>query len=170
MKVRRSAVTWFPPFALIALVSGAASLSILTAPRAQAAMSVASFSSPDRLPAGVLPRSTILARYATKRSGISVRAKLVSLAALNAVDPNLAQCDVEARHSGQLVWLVLQDGPPGSFLHSYPLGVSPPPGAMAWSMFPVNAVSGASRNVSEIGNVGNLSTSAWRLKDLDPVH
>lgn len=120
------------------------------------------------LPPGVIARSAILARYPPPRPGITVHAKLVTVASLAQVDPGLTQCPVRGCAPGQYVWLVLEQGPPGSFPHSGPAGVTLPAGADAWTLFPVNAVTGAARGDREIGSDSQLASSAWaKLSDLD---
>jgi hypothetical protein len=120
------------------------------------------------LSAGVLSRSAVLARYAPVRRGIAVQAKLVTLTSLANVDPALTQCEYRGCAPGQYVWLVLLQGAPGSFPHSEPAGAPVPPLADAWTLFPVDAVTGGGRGDSEIGAEGQLSSSAWgKLSDLD---
>lgn len=120
------------------------------------------------LPPGVLARSAILARYPPPQPGVSVSAKLVTLASLAQVDPELTQCEARGCPPGAYVWLVLEQGPPGSFPQSVPVGVTLAPGADAWTLFPVNATTGVARGDSEIGGDSGLANSAWaRLSDLD---
>lgn len=123
------------------------------------------------LPPGVIPRAEILARYASGRPGVTTEAKLVSLADLaSASDGELTQCAFRGCQPGQLVWLVLEEGPPGSFPHSTPPGYHAPRGADAWVLFPVDATTGQARGDTEIGGLGQLASSPWRrLTDLDPV-
>lgn len=126
--------------------------------------------SASELPSGVLPRSVILDRYASARPGVTTEAKLVTLAQLAAAsNGELTQCQFRGCPPGAYVWLVLQEGPPGSFPHSQPPGVHQPPGADAWSLLPVDATTGIARGDTEIGATGQLDSSPWgRLDDLDP--
>lgn len=124
-----------------------------------------------RLAPGVLSRAAILARFPPIRPGITVEAKLVTLASLAQADSDLTQCESRGCAPGQLVWLVLEQGPPGSFPHSEtavgPAGGTETPGADAWALFPVNAETGIGRGDSEIGAEGQLADSAWgKLSDL----
>lgn len=123
----------------------------------------------SQLPPGVMPRAAILARYAG-RPNVTVSAKLVSLTELaSASNDELTQCQFRGCKPGALVWLVLEQGPPGSFPHSVPPGYVEPPGADAWALIPVDATTGQPRGDAEIGNTGELATSVWgRLGDLAP--
>jgi hypothetical protein len=119
------------------------------------------------LPPKVLSRSVILNRYTPTRPGITIQAKLVTVASLAQADPSLTECEFERCASGQYVWLILEQGPPGSFSHSRPASVTVSPQADAWILFPVDAVTGASRGDFEVGDQGQVSTSAWgHLGDL----
>jgi hypothetical protein len=119
------------------------------------------------LPPGVLTRSAILARYPAPHPGITVQAKLVTLASLAQADPELTQCQSRGCAASQYVWLILMHGAPGSFAQSLPPGVMLPADAGAWSLFPVNAVTGVGRGDSETGG-GSLANTAWdKLSDLD---
>jgi hypothetical protein len=112
------------------------------------------------------PPASLLAEFADGPI-IRVRAKLVSLASVNAIDPGLAQCYSGTCKAGELVWLVLQDGPPYSFPHGTTSNYAFPPGFASWRLSLVDAKSGVQRGVSEIGDVGDLRTSPWgRLKGL----
>jgi hypothetical protein len=120
------------------------------------------------LPPRVLSRSVILRRYGPARPGIAIQAKLVKLASLAKADPSLTQCEFRGCTAGQYVWLILEQGPPGSFDHSRPSSVTVSPQADAWLLFPVDAVTGASRGDDEIGDPGQVSQSAWgKLGDPD---
>ena len=117
---------------------------------------------PVALPPGVIPASAILARYSSARPGVTTGAKLVSLAQLAVVSKGeLTQCAFRGCPSGAYVWLVLQDGPPGTFTFSTAPGAHLPSGAGAWSLFPVNATTGVARGDVEIGVAGRLGTSPW---------
>ncbi len=119
----------------------------------------------SKIPTEAVPRS-ILAKYADGPH-IRVEAKLVTLASVAAIDPNFAECFSELCGHGELVWLVLQDGPPYSFPHPTPSNYRFPPGFATWRLSLVDAASGVPRNVSEVGNAGDLSSSPWgRLKGL----
>lgn len=127
--------------------------------------------SASELPPGVLPLPVILARYASARPGVTTKAKLVTLAQLaTASNGELTQCRVRGCPPGSYVWLVLQQGPPGTFTHSEPPGLHhQPPGADSWSLSPVDATTGVARGDTEIGAAGQLRSSPWRqLKDLAP--
>jgi hypothetical protein len=120
------------------------------------------------LPPRVKSRSVILRRYGPTRPGITIQAKLVKLASLAKADPSLTQCEFRGCTPGQHVWLILEQGPPGTFDHSRPSSVTVSPQADAWLLFPVDAVTGASRGDDEIGDQGQVSQSAWgKLGDLD---
>ena len=106
--------------------------------------------------------TTVLRRYAPARPGITIQAKLVTLASLTRFDPDLTQCEFRACSPGDYVWLVLEQGPPGSFQHSEPSGVVESPQADAWTLFPVDAVTGAGSGDGEIGALGQLPDSARR--------
>ena len=162
MRVRRGVTAWASVVALFALASAAALGSDLSAPSRHAMRD---------LPSGVLSRSTILAWHPPLGPGITVKAKLVTLASLAAIDPDLTQCAVEGCRAAELVWLVLQEGPPCSFLRSCPADAVPAEPANDWSMIVVDAASGIGRLDAEGGISTNLSTSAWaRLADLAPQH
>jgi len=122
------------------------------------------------LPAGVLPRSTILSRYRSTRPGVTTEAKLVSLAALDTSSKGeLTQCRFRGCPPGALVWLVLQKGPPGSFADdSGPnLRAGQASLAAAWSLAPVNATTGRGRGDTEVAALGQLRSSPWgQLQDL----
>ena len=128
----------------------------------------ASSASTVTLPPGVMGRSAILARYPPSRPGTTVQAKLVTVDSLAQADPELTQCQIRGCAPGQYVWLVLLQGPPGSFPHPGLAAVTLPAGADAWVLIPVNAGTGIARGDSEIGGQGQLATSAWgKLRDLD---
>ena len=120
----------------------------------------------------MLSRAAILVRFPPSRPEITVEAKLVTLASLTQVDPDLTQCETRGCPPDQLVWLVLEQGPPGSFSHSETAPATEPPGtqppdADAWALFPINAETGIGRGDSEIGAEGQLADSAWgKLGDL----
>ena len=160
MRVGRGVPAWGSVVALFALAIAAALGSDLSAPSKHAMRD---------LPPGVLPRSSILAWHPPPGPGITVKAKLVTLASLAAIDPDLTQCAVEGCRAGELVWLVLQDGPPCSFLRSCPSDTVRTESASDWTMIVVDAASGIGRLDAEGGISANLSTSAWaRLTDLAP--
>ncbi len=119
------------------------------------------------LPAGVMTRSAILAKYASTQAGHTVEAKLVSLSALTAVEQELTQCQFRGCPAGALVWLVLDQGPPGSGGLSSSPGhtVTTKPGN-AWSVGPVDATTGVGRGDSESGS-GALPAAWTQLPDLD---
>jgi hypothetical protein len=120
------------------------------------------------LPPGVLSRAAVLARFQPLRPGLTVSAKLVTSAALTQADPELTECQVRGCPPGQYVWLILEQGPSGTFPQSVPPGVTLAPGAGAWALVPVNASTGIARGDTEIGGAGQLGTSAWgKLRDLD---
>ncbi len=88
-----------------------------------------------------------------------------------APDGELTQCQFRGCPPGTYVWLVLQQGPPGSFPHPEPLGLHQPPGADAWSLSPIDATTGVARGDTEIGAAGLLRSSPWwQLHDLAPPH
>jgi hypothetical protein len=105
---------------------------------------------------------------------VTTEAKLVSLADLDAAsEGELTQCQFHGCPPGALVWLVLQQGPPGTFPHSGPsqLTNQESAGANARTLFPVDATTGQSRGDSEVGALGQLSSSPWgQLRDLDLAH
>ncbi len=176
MKVPGRIVAWGCVVSVSALSLGAAAASGASGSgpiRATSLSTVARTTPPDspepNLPPGVLPRSAILAKYKPQRPGVIVEAKLVTLVGLNAADPELAQCSVRSCQPGQLVWLLLEKGPPGSFPHSVAFGAHPSPGADAWLLFPVDAGTGLGLGDSEIGNDNDLWQSAWvKVSGLDP--
>ena len=162
-----------------AVASGIATVAVLapgcSAPSAApkiAAHEVAA-SSPVALPAGVVPRATILARYRSTRPGVTTAVKLVSLTALDsASNGELAQCQYRGCTPGALVWLVLQNGPPGTFANN--MGLHAPSAkdeSFAWSLSPVDASTGVPRGDSESGPLSGLRSSPWgQLRDLDAAH
>jgi len=127
-------------------------------------------SSPARLPAGIVPRATVLARYRSSLPGVTTEVKLVSLAGLdNASKGELAQCQYRGCTHGALVWLVLQKGPPGAFANN--MGLRAPSNrkeSFAWSLGPVDASTGLPRGDSESGLLSGLRSSPWgQLRDLE---
>lgn len=175
MKAPGRITAWCNVVGLACLTAGVAVVAMLHAPEgptpaADTVQSASVETTVSQLPPGVLPRAEILARYAG-RPGVTVSAKLVSLADLAAAsNDELTQCQFRGCKPGALVWLVLEQGPPGSFPHSVPPGYVEPPGADAWMLIPVDATTGRARGDAEIGNVGELGRSVWhRLSDLAPT-
>ena len=131
---------------------------------------VVAAASSSRLPAGVVARATILARYRSTRPGVTTEVKLVSLAALDrASHDELTQCRFRGCPPGALVWLVLQKGRPGTFANN--MGVHAPSSedeSFAWSLGPIDASTGLPRGDSESGPLSGLQSSPWgQLRALD---
>lgn len=106
--------------------------------------------------AGSLSRGAILTRYAPTELGETVEAKLVSLASLTHVDPDLTQCEVRGCAPGQLVWMILYEAPDNRFIVEQPgptMGATSksPPEGPSFATFLVNADSGVGRGDSETG-------------------
>ena len=181
MRVSGRAGAWGAVAVVASLSVVAAATSACNAPAASprsspstAAVHQVVTTSPADIPPGVLPRSAILARFQNTRPGVTTEAKLVSLADLAAASKGeLTQCQFRGCPPGALVWLVLQQGPPGTFPDSGPRQLTNQESAVAdaWSLFPVDATTGQSRGDSEVGALGQLSSSPWgQLRDLDPAH
>lgn len=178
MRVRGRIAAWGSTVAVVCLAFAAGATAASSAPTTPTGSGSggavvdqqAAGGSASGLPPGVLPRSVILAQDASTRPGVTTEAKLVSLAQLAAVSQDeLTQCQYRGCPPGAYVWLVLQEGPPGSFPHSEPPGAHQAPGADAWMLEPVDAATGVPRGDLEIGSVGQLGSSAWgQLKDLAP--
>ena len=122
--------------------------------------------------AGSLSRRAILTRYAPTELGVTVEAKLVSLASLTPVDPDLTQCEVRGCAPGQLVWMILYEAPDNRFVaeHSTATAVSgatstSPLEGPSFETFLVNADSGVGRGDSEAG-AGHMPTYWSSLFDL----
>lgn len=103
---------------------------------------------------------------------MTVEAKLVSLASLTHVDPDLTQCEVRGCAPGQLVWMILYEAPDNRFVaeHSTAVAVSgatstSPPEGPSFETFLVNADSGVGRGDSEAG-AGQVPTYWSSLFDL----
>lgn len=110
------------------------------------------------------PPPSLLAEFAYGPR-IRVRAKLVSLASVNAIDPGLAQCYSGTCKPGELVWLVLQDDPPYSFPHGTPSNYVFPPGFASWRLSLVDAKpesSEASRRSATSATSAPLRGVGWR--------
>ncbi|MGH9067715.1 MAG: hypothetical protein ACRD0J_09540, partial [Acidimicrobiales bacterium] len=125
------------------------------------------------LPPGAVPRSKVLARYAHLHGVTKVSAKLVRVTTLQGVDPGLVQCTIRACVPGLVVWLVLAQGPPGTFQFASggpaPLPGQPPPTThpgSAWRLLVASAATGrASGSEMDSGPV----PSFWAgLPDLAP--
>ncbi|MGH9082343.1 MAG: hypothetical protein ACRDY3_02280 [Acidimicrobiales bacterium] len=69
---------------------------------------------------------------------------------------------VHVTASTEYVWLVLREGPPGSFPHSQPAGYSAPPDADAWMLMQVDAITGQLVGRS-IGQLGHPVGPSWDL-------
>jgi len=103
---------------------------------------------------------------------VTVEAKLVSLASLTHVDPDLTQCEVRGCAPGQLVWMILYEAPDNRFVAEHPTAVAvsgatstSPPEGPSFETFPVNADSGVGRGDSEAGP-GHAPTYWSSLFDL----
>ena len=161
-----------------AVASGLAAIAVLlagcgapSATRRAEARGVAAVA-PRRLPVGVTPRATILARYRSTLPGVTTQAKLVSIAALDRTsEGELTQCQFRGCAPGALVWLVLEKGRPGTFAVDMGFHASTPSaGSSAWSLAPIDAMTGQARGDSESGPLSQLSSSPWgQLRDLAAI-
>ena len=155
---------------VVAAVAAGCNTPLTDSPTSAVALHKGTTTPESHFPTGVLPRSTILDRFRSSRPGVITEAKLFTLSALaTSSKDELTQCQFRGCPSGELVWLVLQKGSPGSFANDTgpDLHVSEASQSAAWSLYPIDANTGVGRGDSEVGALGQLHSSPWgQLPDL----